>query len=212
MVKRERGNRSSRGKATDAIRDQLQFDISGIFCHVSNDAEIIDALRRVSKSARALNGDLQDLAQACLVKEKSKAEPNAETIANDVTARLKFARQVLAYAEGAEWTLDKGYRAFSEPRRGRPTDTKLLAWATALVRLAQRNGWTTEDSRGRTSAELTELMFELSECARAAGATHGRDRRSLTRALAQARSEELEDAEARKQFAADLDALGSSEP
>lgn len=200
------------GQATWGVKTQLEADITNLFCRGNNDAEIVAALQRVSKSAHVLNDALRDLAHACLAHEQRQAEPSAEVIANDVEARLAFAQEVLAFAEGTDFTLDKGYRAFGGTRRGRPNDTTTIAWATALLKLAQREGWATEDGRGRTSAEITELLFELSECARAAGATHGRERRSLTRALAQARSELLEEAAAIRAFGPELDALGASEP
>ncbi len=200
------------GRATDAVKARLEADITGVFSSGSHDAQIIDALRRVSKSAHALSRALRDLARARHSEELDRVEPRPDVIDNDVRSRLTFARQVQAYAEGADFDLDKGYRAFNDSRRGRPNDTKPAALARALLRLAKEEGWVVMDGRGRTSAELTELACELTNCARASGITHVRDRRAMTRALAQARAEERADAERLQWLAQELDALVSREP
>jgi hypothetical protein len=200
------------GQATYGIKGELEADIGRHLGSRNNDAEIIAALRRVSTEAHALNKSLRDLARACLKEELLRSERRPEVIANDVKERLKFAREVRECAEGADFSLDKGYRGFNDARRGRPPDTTLLAWATALLHLARREKWTLEDGRGRTSAALTDLMLELSHCAQAARISHGHERRALIRALAQALSEQREETRAAERLGLELDALCNPEP
>jgi len=200
------------GQATYGIRGQLEADICRYLGSSNNDTEIIAALRRVSAEAHALNKSLRDLARACLKEELLRSELRPEVIANDVKERLRFAREVRECAEGADFSLDKGYRTFNDARRGRPPDTTLLVWATALLRIARQEKWTLEDGRGRTSAALADLMLKLSQCAQAARISHGHERRALTRALAQALSEQREEARAAERLNSELDALCSPEP
>ena len=200
------------GEATDAVKVQLETAITDVFNSGSQDVEIIEALRRVSKSAHALSSALRDLARACHAEERGRFAPRPDVIDNDVRTRLSFARQAQAWAEGADFTLDKSYRAFNVARRGRPNDTKPTALARALLRLAKDQGWPVADGRGRTSAEISQLMSKLMDCAQAAGLTHVRDRRAMTRALAQARSDEKELNETPSWLIAELDALASREP
>ncbi|MGU3449635.1 hypothetical protein [Methylobacterium sp. 391_Methyba4] len=200
------------GHATDYVRGQLEADVARYLGSINNDAEITAALRRVSAEAHALNKSLRDLARACLKEELVGAKRRPGVIANDVKERLKFARQVRECAEGADFSLDKGYRAFNDARRGRPPDTTLLVWATALLRLARQERWNVEDSRGRTSAALTDLMFELSRCAQTARISQGHVRRALTRALAQAMTEQRVEAGGAERLYSELDALCGPEP
>lgn len=200
------------GQATAYVRGQLEADVTRYLGSINNDAEIIAALQRVSSEAHALNKSLRDLARACLKEELLGAKRRPGVIANDVKERLKFARQVRECAEGADLSLDKDYRAFNDARRGRPPDTTLLVWATALLRLAKHERWNVADGRGRTSAALTDLMLELSRCAQTARISHGHVRRALTRALAQAITEQREEAGDAERLNSELDALCGAEP
>lgn len=200
------------GQANAYVRGALEADVTKYLGGTNNDAEIIAALRRVSAEAHALNKSLRDLARACLKEELRRSECRPAVITHDVKERLRFARQVRECAEGADFSLDKGYRAFNDVRRGRPPDTTLLVWATALLRLARHERWNVVDSRGRTSAALADLMFELSRCAQTARISQGYVRRALTRALAQAITEQREQAGGAERLYSELDALCGPEP
>ncbi|MGU3468906.1 hypothetical protein ACLBXO_29100 [Methylobacterium sp. C33D] len=198
------------GNPSCEIRKQLETDIGLIFTRPDDDDEMVKALRRVRDAAYELAEALTGLAHTS-GNQAHRHDWLAEyIIANDVEGRLKLAKKVRECAEGADWTLDKGYGAHNEVSRGRPTDTARLSWISSVLRVAMQAQWTTEDHLGRTSPAFMDLVVELAGCATAAGLTHSRDRRSLIRSMARAREEERKDRQAGERIRAELDALGRS--
>jgi hypothetical protein len=181
------------GVPTDWVKGEIEGYINSVFNLKNFEEQKTILFRRVFVAATDLSDALMQLAEIGKLEAEADEVFGDEIIYNDVIQRLKFAKSVEQYADGADWMLGKKLRSTDEPARGRPIDSDLPAFVGRVFNFGRQEQWVLEDKKGSTSPKFIDLLVDLASCARSAGLDHSRDiRRALTRAVAAARVEEVE--------------------
>ncbi|TXN07383.1 hypothetical protein FV222_02460 [Methylobacterium sp. WL103] len=194
------------------VRDDLELIINKIFVFSSHSPKLNAALQRASESAHVFHKALLDLVDAEFESDEIASRTCHDIEVKHSPHRTRFAKQIKNYAEILDYDVSILCRETDAVARGRPVDNQLLQLCRRVLDFAWHEKWITIDNRGRASSKFIDLMVEIVGCANLAKLTHARDRRSVVRAVAQAREQYEAEKRDAVQSSADFDAAVDPEP